>query len=317
MPDAYNDTTQHADTIKAAYERLAYFALRPELHFDQVASVRATRETQPGSTVTFTFWDDLTAATTELSETADPTAVAFGDSQVTVTLKEYGNVVKTTAKARATSFLDLDSAAANLVGYNAGLSVDTLARDAIAAGTNVVYATGGASTPGSRGAIEADDVIAAYDVRKVVAQLRTANVPTIGGYYVGMIHPDVSFDLRSETGAAAWRDPHVYSDPQGIYAAELGVFEGVRWIETPRCKTWTDSGSGSTDVYATHIVGSEALAKGVSMGGEWGEQPTIVLGPQTDALRRMNTLGWKHFVGYAVFRQAAVRRIESSSSIGS
>jgi hypothetical protein len=25
--------------------------------------------------------------------------------------------------------------------------------------------------------------------------------------YVAFIHPDVSFDLRAETGSAAWRDP--------------------------------------------------------------------------------------------------------------
>jgi hypothetical protein len=38
--------------------------------------------------------------------------------------------------------------------------------------------------------------------------------------------------------------------------------------------------------------------------------------PVTDALRRFEGMGWKHLVGYGVFRQAALRRIESASSIG-
>jgi hypothetical protein len=36
----------------------------------------------------------------------------------------------------------------------------------------------------------------------------------------------------------------------------------------------------------------------------------------TDLLKRFRPVGWKHFVGYSVFRQEALRRIESASSIG-
>jgi len=314
MPDAYTDSAA-LSTIVTAYEQLAYFALRPELHFDQVASVKPTNETQPGASVVFTFWDDMAAATTALAETTDVEAVALSDSQVTVTLAEYGNAALSTAKARITSFLDVDAGAANLVGYNAGLSVDTLAREALSIGTNVVYATGGSSDPSSRVTVQVEDTITAADIRKVSAQLRGANVQTIGGHYVGMIHPDVSYDLRSESGTAAWLTPKAYVDPSGIYMAELGMFENIRWLETPRAKIWTGSGSAGINVYSTHIVGAQALAKGVSMGGEYGEQPQIVVGPVTDKLQRFRPIGWKHFVGYKVFREAAVRRIESSSSI--
>lgn len=277
--------------------------------------MKATNETNPGSTVIFTFWDDMAAATTPLTEGDDVSAVALSDSQVTVTLDEYGNAAMTTARARITSFLDVDAGAAALVGWNAGISTDTLAREALSAGINVVYATGGSSTPTSRVTVQAEDTLSAADVRLVSAQLRSASAQTIGGSYVGMIHPDVSYDLRSETGAAAWLTPKAYVDPSGIYMAELGMFEGIRWIETPRCKIWTGSGSAAINVYATHIVGAQALAKGVSMGGEYGEQPQIVVGPVVDKLQRFRPVGWKHFVGYKVFREAAVRRIESSSSI--
>ncbi len=51
-------------------------------------------------------------------------------------------------------------------------------------------------------------------------------------------------------------------------------------------------------------------------GIEYGAQPTIVYGTVTDLLKRFRPVGWKHFVGYSVFRQEALRRIESASSIG-
>lgn len=313
--------TSNLSTDQVAFEKLAYFALRPEMYFDQFADVQATNATNPGASVKFTVFADLAAAITPLGEAEDVTPVAMSDNQVTVTLNEYGNATVTTAKLRATSFLPVDPVAAQAVGYNAGLSIDTIARDILQAGTNVLYATGGGTDPTSRTTINTDDTLAAADVRRVVAQLRSANVPTIGGSYVGFIHPDVSYDFRSATDAAAWRTPANYVNPEGIYNGEIGMFEGVRFMESPRAPLFANASdnagaAGNIDVYGTLIMGRQALAKGISLGGEYGSQPTMVYGTVTDLLKRFRPVGWKHFVGYGVFRQEALRRIESASSIG-
>jgi len=323
MADYYAATTGTSalSVDQIAFEKLAYFALRPEMYYDQFADVQATNATNPGASIKFTIFNDLAAATTALGEAEDVTPVAMSDSQVTVTLSEYGNATVTTAKLRASSFLPVDPVAANAVGYNAGLSIDTIAKNVLQAGDNVIYATGGATDPSSRTTVNSDDTLAANDVRKVVAQLRGANVPTINGSYVGFIHPDVSYDFRSATDAAAWRTPANYVDPTGIYNGEIGMFEGVRFMESSRAPLFANASnnSGSTgtiDVYGTLIMGRQALAKGISLGGEYGAQPTIVYGTVTDLLKRFRPVGWKHFVGYGVFRQEALRRIESASSIG-
>lgn len=308
------------DVDQVAFDRIAYFALRSELLFDQAADVQPTAQAMPGSGVTFTIFNDLSAATSTLSETTDVTAVALSDSQVTVTLAEYGNAVITTAKLRGTSFLDVDSVAANVVGYNAGDSIDQIVRDVLAGGDNVIYAGGGSTTPSSRTTVQAEDIIEANDVRKVTAQLRKANAATFNGLYMGFIHPDVSYDLRKETGAASWRDPHVYQDTMGIYNGEIGAFEGVRFIETPRAKVFENAsdGSGSTgtiEVYCTHIMGRQALAKAHSIVDGNGAVPRIVRGPVTDTLARLQPIGWYWLGGYARFREASLRRIESASSL--
>lgn len=307
---------------QTAFEKLAYFALRPEMYFDQFAEVEATNATNPGATHTFTIFQDLAVADSEISEVTDVSPVALSNSQVSVTMKEYGNAVVTTAKLRATSFINVDPVAANAVGYNAGISIDTVCRAVLQAGDNVLYATGGAVDPSSRTTINADDTLSANDVRRAVAQLRGANVPTIGGSYVGFIHPDVSYDFRSATDAAAWRTPANYVNPEGIYNGEIGMFEGVRFMESPRAPKFADASnnsgsSGTIDAYGTLIMGRQALAKAVSNNGEYGSQPTMVYGTVTDVLKRHQPVGWKHFVGYGIFRQEALRRIESASSIGS
>lgn len=323
MADYYANEigTSNLSTDQIAFEKLAYFALRPEMYFDQFADVQATNATNPGASVKFTVFADLAAATTPLGEAEDVTPVTMSDSQVTVTLEEYGNATVTTAKLRASSFLPVDPVAAQAVGYNAGLSIDTIARNVVQAGTNVLFATGGATTPSSRTTVGTDDILHADDVRRVLAQLRGANVPTIGGSYVGFIHPDVSYDFRSATDAASFRHPANYVNPEAIYNGEIGMFEGVRFIESARAPLFANASdgagaAGTIDVYGTLIMGGQAIAKAVSLGGEYGSQPSIVYGTVTDLLQRFRPVGWKHFVGYGVFRQEALRRIESASSIG-
>lgn len=312
MADAFTQVSS-VTTVQTGYDQLAYFALRPMLHFDQAFEVKPSKQDKPGSTVKFTFWADMAAAITALSETVDVDAVALSDSQVTVTLVEQGNAVLTTAKLRGTSFLNVDADAANIVGYNAGLTQDTLARDVLVAGTNVRFA--GAAT--SRVTVAAAHTLAAANIRRARAELVGASVmPWPDNYYRAHIHPDVALDLRAETGAASWRDPHTYSQPAEIWAGEIGAFEGFRFIETERGAIFVNAGVGSTvDVYATTCIGRQAGAKAFSSSVS---APTaqVVVGTVTDKLRRFQPIGWYWLGGYGRFREAAIRRIESSSSIG-
>ena len=306
---------------QAAYDRLAYFALRSELLFDQAADVQATNQAMPGSSVIFTIFNELAAATSTLSETADLTPATMGDANVTVTLAEYGNTVATTAKLRGTAFLDVDATAANLIGYNAGNSIDTVVQAVLGAGTNVAYATGGAAVPTSRESVKVDAILTANDIRKQTAALRSANVATFNGYYMGYIHPDVSYDLRRETGNAAWNAPHINVDTAGIYNGEIGTFESVRFIETPRAPLSANASNGTSttgtiDVYSTLIMGRQALAKAYSAIDGNGVVPKVVRGPVVDSLMRFNPIGWYWLGGYGRFREASLRRVESASSIG-
>ena len=306
---------------QTAYDLFAYFALRPELYFDAVADVKPTNQSMPGAAVKFEIISDLSIASTAINESTDITPASMADSQVTATLAEYGNAVKTTALVRGTSYVPVNPIVANIVGFNAGQSLDEIASIVLRGGSNVRYATGGATDPVSRATVESTDVLAGDDARRARADLVGANVQPIGGSYVGYIHPDVAYDFRagaSSVNSAAWRDPHVYSQPAEIWSGEIGQFEGIRWVETPRAPVFADAGSSTTltDVYATIVVGRQALAKAYSYTDGNGPMPKIVPGPVTDTLRRFVPLGWYWLGAYARFREAALRRIESSSSIG-
>ena len=302
---------------QTAFDQIAYFALRAEMLFDAAADVQPVAQSMPGSSVKFTIFSELADAISTLAETTDLTPTTMADSQVEVTLAEYGNTINTTAKLRGTSFLDVDAVAANLIGYNAGSSIDTVVANVLKAATNVIYGGGGSTTPTSNATVQAEDIIEANDVRIATAQLRGSKAQTFNGMYMGFIHPDVSYDLRRETGAASWRDPHNYVDTAQIYNGEIGAFESVRFIETPRAPLDLTGGSASTvDLYQTIIMGRQSLAKAHSITDGNGAYPKVVRGPVVDSLMRFNPVGWYWLGGYGIFRQAAIRVLNTSSSLG-
>jgi hypothetical protein len=210
-----------------------------------------------------------------------------------------------------------------------------------------------------------------------------------GSLYWTGIHPEVSHDLRAETGAAGWRDPHNYSTPENIYAGEIGQYEGAFYVESARlynAKTGADQStlattavtaagvsaaftfgvassaviatraevgdkisgtgvgasakitaidtSGSTTtftvdvansaavtvstvltvtpvtrVFNTIVAGKQAMAQAVA------EEPHVVIGNVTDKLMRFRPMGWYGVLGFAIYRDEALFRIESGSSI--
>ena len=141
------------DYSKTAYDRLAYFAYRPEVYYDKACEVKPTRQSMPGSTVVFTIQNDMAIASSPLNESQDVTPVVLSDSTVSVALAEYGNVAITSAFLRGTAFVEIDPVVANVVGFNAGVSVDTVAGLIFAGGTTVDYAKGTGAAPTARNTI--------------------------------------------------------------------------------------------------------------------------------------------------------------------
>jgi N4-gp56 family major capsid protein len=310
MADAYTGTSAVSNVVAAAVDQYVRASLRHTPLLRSVADTRPVSVDKPGSSVALYIHGDLAAATTPLNELTDPDFVALPNpTSVTLTPLEYGNATVTTIKARTTSFADLDPYQMDAIAYNMRDTLDVLVREVISAGTNVRYASGGATDPTSTATVAAEDTITSADIRYVVSKLRAAAAQGKRGdlYWAG-IHPDVAHDLRAETGAGAWRDSHVYAAPGVFWPGEIGVYEGAFFVESARMKSAAD-GDTSRTVYRTILAGKEALAEGVQI------EPHVEIGQITDKLNRFRPMGWYGFLGWTIFRQPALYRIESSSSI--
>lgn len=204
----------------------------------------------PGSSVVFELYSDLAKKTSTLTETADVDAVAISNpSTVTVTLAEYGSAVLNTRKVELFSLSNVKPAIANIVAFNMADSVDDVVLTELRGGTNVIREIAGSISTAAATGMTATDKFGSKHVRYVVAKLRTNKaVPRKGSLYWCAIHPEVSHDLRADTGAAGWRDPHNYSAPSAIWAGEIGQYEGAFFVESPRCYNAVDAGTGGNTV---------------------------------------------------------------------
>jgi N4-gp56 family major capsid protein len=397
MPNAYTDTSSTslggsvggAGLVQKAYDRLLEFALRSEPLIRSVADKRPAKQAIPGSTVVLQKYVDLDAKTSTLTETVDPDAVALSTpTSVTVTLNEYGNAVLVTRALELFSLADVDPAIANIIAYNLADSIDQVAMTTLRSGTNNIFA-GNATAVAN---VDAADTLDSADIRRAVAKLRSNKAKGRRGnaYWVG-IHPEVSHDLRAETGDLGWRYPQAQSaeNSSKIWAGEIGEYEGAFFVESPRlfnAKTGADqsalatttatvagtsagftlgvalssvigtraevgdkiSGTGIasgakitavsvsganeiitvdtahtaavtvgatitvtpvTRVFDTIVAGSQAMAEAVA------EEPHVVIGNVTDKLMRFRPMGWYGVLGFSVYRDEALFRITSGSSI--
>lgn len=309
---ANTDTSALSNLVQAAYDRLVEFNLRSQPLFRTLADKKPAQQAMPGSSVVFQLYSDLTDATGTLTEGTDVTAVAVGNtSTVTATLAEYGNAVVATRKLRLLSLSDVDPAIADMVAFNMASSVDTLVQTELRNTTNKASIQGGTLTLSGAavGSVTGTDVITSAQIRAVVAKLRANNVvPVKGQLFPCYIHPEVSHDLRKETGAAAWRDPHNYSGPDAIWAGEIGTYEGAFFVESSRCYNATD-GATSTRVFRSYIAGRQALAEAVA------EEFHLIVGPITDSLMRNRPVGWYGVAGWKIYRAAASWQLWTTSSI--
>jgi len=310
-----------SNLVQTAYDKYIEFNLRSEPMFRKFADKRPVDVTNPGNTVVFQVYTDLSRATSALTQTEDPDAVQLSNTnRVNVTINEYGNSVITTEKLALESLSAIDPAVADMLSFNMRDSLDSIVWNkltTVATGRYTGASSADESTMNGENVSAATATSATYITaalaRKGVARLRGANVsPRDGGFYTALIHPDVSYDLRSEaqsSGSAVWQLPHTYTEAGvgNLWTGEIGIFDQVRYIETPRAESI--SGSGTSKVYATVLLGKQALIEAVTY------EPKTVIGPVTDKLMRFRPAGWKGLLGWNIFRKEARYVIKTKSSI--
>ena len=269
-----------------------------------------------GKIIEFRKYDSLPKALTPLTEGVTPNGQKLSMSVITSNVQQYGGYIELSDILLLTAIDNNLVQATKLLGSQAGRTLDTITREVLNGGTNVQYAEDQVTARNALvgGQASGNHYLTVDAVRRAVRFLKVMNAPKINGNYVGIIHPDVSYDLMSDP---KWVNVKTYSDPDGIYEGEIGKIEGVRFVETSEAKVFEGAGASGVDVYSTLILGADAYGVTEITGGGL-EHIVKQLGSAgtADPLNQRATAGWKATKTAERLVEQYMVRIETASTFG-
>lgn len=307
----YGESGGLSAEMKTYYSDYLIDMAEPELVHDQFGQKHPIPK-NGGKTIEFRKFDPLPKMTTPLTEGVTPNGQKIDMKTITAEVKQYGGYAELSDMLLLTAIDNNLVEATKLLGGQAGRTLDTITREVLAGGTNVQYAEGQVDSRAALSGGKDGHLLTVDAVRRAVRFLKKMNTKTIKGTYVGIIHPDVSYDLMSDP---KWINVKTYSDPEGIYEGEIGKIENVRFVETSEAKIFEGAGAGGADVYATLIIGENAYGTTEISGG--GLQHIVKqLGSSgtADPLNQRATAGWKATKAAVRLVEPYMIRVETSSS---
>ena len=218
-------TATLSDEMKTYYSDYLIDNAVPKLVHDQFGQKHPIPK-NGGKTIDFRKYSPLPKLLTPLTEGVTPDGQSLTVTTVEATVDQYGGYVTLSDQLLLTAIDNNMVQATKLLGNQAGVTLDTITREVLNGGTNVVYAGGVTSRNALTGKLTVDDI------KKAVRALKNQNAEKIGDSYVAIIHPDVTYDLTNDPTWQAVKD----YDPKDWYEGEIGKIAGVRFVETTEAK---------------------------------------------------------------------------------
>lgn len=327
-------TNTLAPELKTFYDTELLENARTEMFYAQFGRKQRLPK-NGGTTIEWRKFNTFDRAS-ELKEGVIPTGQQFGSSSLTASISQYGTYTSITDKLEMRAYDNVILAATEEMGASAAATQETLIRNALLVGTNVMYcdnidANGNKiSTPTSPATMGAGGGSSNSDgwalltptmVNKAVTKMKKDRVPRINGKYYAVIHPSVAYDLRQ---SKEWIEVHKYAATSEIFNGEIGELHGCRFIEDTFAPilggsyiysgstTYKNKSNGVT--YATYFFGKDGFGIVDPEGG--GLEMIIhdkdeIGGP----LNQFSTIGYKFETnGATILYPERVLRVMSVSS---
>lgn len=276
-----------------------------------------------GKKIEFRKYSALPKALTALTEGVTPAGNSLTVTTVEGTVKQYGDWIQLSDMLQMTAIDNNVVQATKLLSSQAGRTLDTVTREVLAGGTNVIYApkvVDGAETEVlSRSTLTPECVLTPFVVMRAAATLEAMNTPKINGSYVLITHPYCRETLQESPG---WVDVVKYKEGNNTFSGEIGKIGDVRVVTTSEAKIINDSTCPVVEsttyysVFTSLLLGANAY--GVTMLENGGLQHIVKqLGYGEDPLNQRSSCGWKATSVAVRLCEEYMVRIESLSPVWS
>lgn len=229
-----------APTLQDYFQRRALKNVQPNLGYAQDAQMIEQPE-HNGKHVHFHRFTELPAITTPLAEGVTPDGQKLTETDFSVMTKPYGGFIPFTDEFDLNHIDNMTQAMSDRLNNQARLSIDTVVRDQICAGLNVMYPAG----VSARSSLTASNVITYALIKRAVRKLKKAGAqPFPDGYYHAKCDHDTYYDLTQDTH---WIDVAKYQNDARVQKYELGTIYKVKFFEVDNGKQF----NGETYLYGT------------------------------------------------------------------
>lgn len=327
---ALTTKTQIPVNISGFYDRnLLERTIQPALLYAKFGQLRPLPKNM-GDKINFRRYGSLAVNTTQLTEGTTPAGKQLSSTEISATMGQYGDFVTITDVLMDQGLDPILVEAGEILGDQAGLSMDTIYRAVLMAGTSVQYADGVAGRTSIIKTIQDTDIqlvvrnLEQSNARKIrsmnVAGVKIATTPIRAGF-IGITHTDCRQDLE---GLSGFIPVEKYSSQKDVMEEEIGEYKGVRFIGTTNAGVVEDAGGTAVtndlvyttantacDVYQTLILAKDAygivpLQKGnieniIKKAKDSGTE---------DPLNQRSTSGWKTYTTAKILNDNYMYRIE-------
>ena len=301
--------------MKTYYEKTLLDLAEPALVHDQFGDSYPIPANN-GKTIEFRKYTALPKATEPLTEGVTPAGQTLTVTTVTADVHQYGGWVSLTDMLDLTAIDNNVVQATRVLASQAGRTLDSITRDVLAGGTNVIYAPklssdGTETAVASRKALDKTCTLTPKLFFQAAAQLGAMNADPIGDSYIAIIHPYAAYDLKT---SKEFIEVHKYADPETMFRGEIGKLGNIRFIETSEAKIWKDDTCPTgLAVFGTLVLGAHAYGVTELEGGGL-EHIVKQLGYGDDPLNQRASVGWKGMRAAERLVEQYMVRIESASS---
>ena len=255
-----------SDEMRIYYADYLIDNAEPNLIHDQFAQKHQIPKNN-GKSVRFRKYDPLPKLTAALSEGVTPTGQSLNMGAVEATLRQYGGYVELSDLLLLSAIDNNLVMATKLLGSQAGRTLDTITREVLCGGTNVQY---GEDAVTARyllvgGEEEGNHYMSVDCIKRAVRFLKNQNAEKINGAYACIIHPDCAYDLTNDVN---WKHPHQYCDSKELYEGEIGMIEGVRFVESTEAKVFHAPDLTSTSRTMTCLANAYSTLDSVGTASE-------------------------------------------------
>lgn len=287
---------------KTFYDMTLIDEATAELVHDQFAQKRPIPK-NGGKKIEFRKFAALPKALTPLTEGVTPDGKKLSVSKIEAEVSQYGDYIVQSDVLELTAIDNTIVEATKILGRQAGLTLDTITRNILHAGTNVFYCPKGDGTAvESRTGLDNTCKLTVDVVKKVVAIMKKNNAPKINGDYVAIIHPYVAYDLMSDP---EWIDAHKYAQPENLYTGEIGKVAGCRFVETSEAMIYENGVFGclflADGAYGVTEITGGGLETIVKQKGSAGT---------SDPLNQRSSIGWKAIKTAEILVEPYLMRVE-------